>query len=199
IDRFGSGMGAENDRALAQAREVIAEGMEEYWDWMRRRQEAAHAKPPTAAFFPIYVDLSNHHVVFVGGGTIAMRRIRTLLPFVDDIVVYAPDFSPELERFAVDGAIRLVRKEYDPSVLDGADIVMVCTNKPDLNDEVYEECKRRDILVNVCSDRFKCDFHFPGVAARDNIVVGVSAAGKDHRRVKQVRARIQALLDEEDL
>jgi precorrin-2 dehydrogenase/sirohydrochlorin ferrochelatase len=166
---------------------------------MRRKEEAAHVKPPTAAYFPLFMDLSDRRVVFVGGGTIALRRIRTLLQFVGDIVVYAPDFSPELERFAADGIIELVRKRYDASVLDGADIVMACTNDGDLNGRIWEECKRRGILVNVCSDRFKCDFYFPGVAMQDNVVVGVTAGGKNHRQVKQLRARIQRLMEEEDI
>ena len=68
-----------------------------------------------------------------------------------------------------------------------------------MNDEICDECKRRHILVNVCSDRFKCDFHFPGVVMKENMVVGVSAGGKDHRRVKQLRARIERLMDEEDV
>ena len=94
--------------------------------------------------------------------------------------------------------ITLVRKPYDPSVLEGADLVFACTNDNELNDEICDECHRRGILVNVCSDRFKCDFHFPGVASHGNMVVGVSAGGKDHRRVRQLRARIEQILKEED-
>ena len=198
IDDFGTEMDKTNEQALATARKILQAGKAEFWDWVHRR-DAASDNPPAGAFFPMFVNLNDKHAVFVGGGTIALRRVRTLLPFVNDIVVYAPDFSPELERFALDGALTLVRKTYEPSVFDGADLVFAYTNDSDLNDQVRDECKRRGILVNVCSDRFKCDFHFPGVAVRDNIVVGVSAAGKDHRRVKQVRARIQTLLDEEDL
>jgi siroheme synthase-like protein len=159
----------------------------------------AHERPPAAALFPLFFDISDKHAVFVGGGTIALRRVRTLLPFVGDITVYAPDFSPELERFAIDGAVELVRKPYDPSVLDGADMVFACTNNRELNDEVWGECKRRGILVNVCSDRFKCDFYFPGVVRHENVVVGISAGGKEHRRVKQLRARIEQLVEEEDV
>ena len=88
---------------------------------------------------------------------------------------------------------------YDPSVLDGADIAFICTNSNEVNDEVWAECKRRNILVNVCSDRFKCDFYFPGVVQSEGMVVGVSAGGKDHRRVRQLSARIRRLLEEEDL
>ena len=171
--------------------------MDDFWDWVHRRETMAHERPPAAALFPLFFDISDKHAVFVGGGTIALRRVRTLLPFVGDITVYAPDFSPELERFAIDGAVELVRKPYDPSVLDGADMVFACTNNRELNDEVWGECKRRGILVNVCSDRFKCDFHFPGVAVHENMVVGVSAGGKDHRAVRQLRSRIEQLMEED--
>lgn len=197
IDSFTTQVGVENEHAIASARKILASGMDDFWNWVRRRNEHAGERPP-ATLFPLFVDLSATRVVFVGGGTVALRRIRTLLPFVDDIVVYAPEFSPELERFADDGAIQLVRRAYSASVLDGADMVLACTNDRALNDEIWAECKRRAVPVNVCSDRFKCDFQFPGVVQHDNLVVGVNAGGRDHRRVKQLRARIDRLMDEED-
>ncbi len=199
IDSFGTQIGEENKQAIAAAQRMLASGMDDFWDWMRRRETMAQVKPPVAALFPMFFDISDKHAVFVGGGTIAMRRVRTLLPFVNEITVYAPEFSPELERFAVDGAVTLVRRAYEPNVLDGADMVFACTNSRELNDEVWAECKRRHVLVNVCSDRFKCDFHFPGVAVHENMVVGVSAGGKDHRAVRQLRARIERLMEEEDV
>lgn len=199
IDSFSAQIGTENRQAIATAQRMLESGMEDFWDWVRRRQTMSHERPPASALFPMFFDISDKHAVFVGGGTIALRRIRTLLPFVNEITVFAPDFSPELERFAADGVIELVRKPYEPSVLEGADLVFACTNDRALNDEVCAECKRRKILVNVCSDRFKCDFHFPGVAVHENMVVGVSAGGKDHRRVKQLRARIERLMEEEDI
>ena len=199
IDSFATDIGTENAQAIEAAQRLLAQGEKEFWDWMDRRETMAHTKPPMGALFPLFVDLSEKRAVFVGGGTIALRRVRTLLPFAGEIVVYAPEFTPELERFADDGAIKLVYREYDPSVLDGADIAFICTNSNEINDEAWAECKRRDIFVNVCSDRFKCDFYFPGVVQSEGMVVGVSAGGKDHRRVRQVSARVRRLLEEEDL
>lgn len=198
IDSFTTEIGAENAQAIAAAQRLLAAGEREFWDWMDRREVMSHAKP-MGSLFPMFVDLSEKHAVFVGGGTIALRRVRTLLPFAGDIVVYAPEFTPELERFADDGAITLVRREYDASVLDGADIAFICTNSNEVNDEAWAECRRRSIPVNVCSDRFKCDFYFPGVVISEGMVVGVSAGGKDHRRVRQLSARIKRLIEEEDL
>ena len=199
IDSFATQIGVENAQAIEAAQRLLASGMNEFWDWFGRRDILSHTKTPSTVFFPLFVDLGEKRAVFVGGGTIALRRIRTLLPFVGDLVVYAPDFSPELERMAYDGAITLEHRLYDESVLDEADIVFACTNNSEINDMVWEACKRRGILVNVCSDRNKRDFYFPGVAQNGNMVVGSSAGGKDHRRVRQLKARIQCLMEEEDV
>lgn len=198
IDSFATQIGDENAQAIEAAQRLLASGIGEFWDWFDRRDVLSHTKTPSTVFFPLFVDLGDKRAVFVGGGTIALRRIRTLLPFVGELVVYAPSFSPELEHMAYDGTIRLVHQLYDESVLDGADIVFACTNNGEVNDMVWEACKRRGILVNVCSDRNKCDFYFPGVAQHGNMVVGVSAGGKDHRRVRQLKSRIQCLMEEED-
>ena len=199
IDDFGSDIGSENKQAIRDAQRVLDAGMREFWDWMDRRDTMAHSKLPLGALFPLFVDLSEKRAVFVGGGTIALRRVRTLLPFVGEIAVHAPEFSPELERFGEAGMVTLVRASYDPAQLDGADIAFACTNSPEVNGDVWAECKRRGILVNVCSDRTKCDFYFPGVVKSEGMVVGVSAGGKNHRRVRQLSARIARLLQEEDI
>ena len=52
-------------------------------------------------------------------------------------------------------------------------------------------------MVNVCSDRRKCDFYFPGIVKKEDVVVGITANGKDHKRAKEVREKIEDLLEEE--
>ena len=198
IDSFATQIGSENAQAIEAAQRLLASGMSEFWSWFNRRDILSHTKTPSTVFFPLFVDLGDKRAVFIGGGTIALRRIRTLLPFVGELVVYAPEFSPELEHMAYDGAITLEHRLYDESQLDEADIVFACTNSAEINDMVWEACKRRGILVNVCSDRNKCDFYFPGVAQSGNMVVGISAGGQDHRRVRQLKARIESLMEEED-
>ena len=49
------------------------------------------------AFFPLFVDISEKKIVVIGGGAIATRRVKTLLPFAPQIVVVAPEVTGELE------------------------------------------------------------------------------------------------------
>ena len=42
-------------------------------------------------YFPLFVDLNEKQIVVVGAGTIAKRRIRTLVSFTNHLTVIAPE------------------------------------------------------------------------------------------------------------
>lgn len=48
------------------------------------------------AYFPMFVDLAGKHVLVVGGGVIAARRIRTLLEFGCEITVVSLEMCGDL-------------------------------------------------------------------------------------------------------
>ena len=77
------------------------------------------------------------------------------------------------------GGKGLFVKELDKALIDGRSILSVHSLK----------------YVNVASDREACDFYFPGVYMRDEMVVGVTASGLDHKKAKRVREEIQNALE----
>lgn len=198
IDSFSTEIGTENEQAIAEAQAILDEGINEFWGWLIRRSRA-HEMPTGGMFFPLFVDLSNKRLVFVGGGTVALRRLRSILPFVESLEVVAPEVTPEVQTMADQGAIVLRKERFTPEHIEGADIVFACTNDDELNAHIAQLCKAANQLVSVSSNRNLCDFYFPGVVQYENMVVGISAGGRDHRRVRQLRKRIELLLEEEDL
>ena len=52
------------------------------------------------------------------------------------------------------------------------------------------------ITVNVCSDKNKCDFYFPGIVRKDNLVVGITASGNNHKAARETSNRIRELLNQ---
>ena len=149
-------------------------------------------------YFPLFVNIEEKEIVVVGGGTIASRRIRTLLPFCSHLTVVAPEASEMIRELAAEGRLVWKQEKYTRDSLRYADMVLACTDDPKVNSEIYSVCKCLGIQVNVCSDRRKCDFYFPGVASRGSVVVGVTAGGTDHRKARQIREKIEKLLEEED-
>ena len=48
--------------------------------------------------------------------------------------------------------------------------------------------------MNVASDKEKCDFYFPGIVKVGDLVVGVTAQGRDHRKAAEAVEKIRELL-----
>ena len=61
------------------------------------------------AYFPLFMDMSRRRVLIVGGGGVALRRIRVLEEFGAELVVAAEDAREEIVRMAAEGRLTLVR------------------------------------------------------------------------------------------
>ena len=142
-------------------------------------------------YFPLYVDLSEKNILIAGGGRIASRRARVLQQFAGQITVVAPQFAETLRALGETGRVRLIRRAFDVGDLEGRDLVFAATDDKELNRQIFQACKERGIPVNVCSDKTLCDFQFPSVVIDGDVVIGINASWKDHRRVKEVRQELE--------
>lgn len=148
-------------------------------------------------YFPIYMDLSDKDILVAGGGTIAARRVRTLWGFAGRITVVAPEISEEIremEKLPGSREISIVRRAFSEKDLEGKFLVLAATDDHALNRRIYELCRRRNILVNVCSDQKLCDFQFPSIVQKKELVIGINASGQNHSLVKETRRQLEQFL-----
>ena len=148
-------------------------------------------------YFPLFIDLEKKKVTVIGAGTIASRRIRTLLNFGAQITVLAPEASEEVRGLAEEGKLVWRKGLYAPGLpglLEDAAFVLAATDSPETNQAVWQECRAHGIPVNLSNDREKCDFYFPGIAAGGGIVAGITAEGKNHRLAREVTEQVRDLL-----
>lgn len=150
-------------------------------------------------YFPLYVDLSEMEILFVGGGRIASRRINALAPFTQRITVVAPEADGSILGLSKEGELSWIMRDFEEEDLEGRDLVFAATDDAELNARIAQLCRRNGVPVNVASDKALCDFQFPGIVRQGDTVIGVNASGKDHAKVKRVRERIQEILTEEEL
>ena len=152
---------------------------------------------PEYPFFPMFVDLSQGRVLVVGAGKIAARRAGTLAQFCPSITVVAPKVHPDIAGMAEAGRATVHPRPWREDDLDGADLVLACTDDAALNAAIAAACRRRGIPVNAASDRALCDFLFPGIARRGDLVVGVTAGGADHALARRVTEDLREYLGRE--
>ena len=144
----------------------------------------------------MFIDLTDKKILVAGGGTIALRRIRTLLKFRADIRVIAPELCEELAQLEEEGKIAAERREYRTPDIDGVYIVLAATDDHEVNRRIWEECRAAGVTVNVADDRSLCDFYFPSIVMTEDTVIGINCGGEDHAKVKETRIKIEEMFGE---
>ena len=126
------------------------------------------------AYFPFFMDISGGDGLIVGGGRVALRKIKKLLPYEPRLTVCAKALLPEIE--AIPG-LRLVREPFTPALIEGKLFVIAATDDNDLNSTIAALCREKRVPVNVVDDREKCTFLFPALVKRGSLSVGISTGG----------------------
>lgn len=147
-------------------------------------------------YFPLFIDISKKRIVVIGGGKIGERRIETLLEFSDHIVVISPKVTDRLKDLSRDGRIEWISDVYREEMTEGADLVLAATDDAACNTRVVEDCRARGIPVNTSHRKELCDFYFPGIIRQENLVMGFSSGGQDHRKVRELREKAEHFFDE---
>lgn len=136
-------------------------------------------------YFPMFINLESKNVIVVGGGKIATRRIQTLLLFDCNLTVIAPFVTETIMELAEQNKVVWKKREYKTGDIKGAFLSIGGTNNREINHQVYLEARKEHCFVNVIDCKEECDFYFPGVTKREDIVIGVTASGKNHKKAKE--------------
>lgn len=142
----------------------------------------------------MFVDLSKKKVMIIGGGKIGKRRAKVLNTFTNDLTVITKECDEELKELGEAYGFSIIEKEFQQEDIYEADLVLAATDDEIMNNRIYAVCKSLGIVVNVCSDKSKCDFYFPGTILTKEGVIGVTANGKDHKKAKELTERIRRIL-----
>lgn len=144
-------------------------------------------------YFPMFVDLSQKKITIIGAGNIARRRVSTLVMFTQNLLVVAPEIDKDIELMSKQYKFMISVKEYEIKDILESYIVIAATNNLNLNNIIYRDCKDLGILVNVCSDKTKCDFYFPAIVQKDDVTIGITSGGQNHKLVRETANKIRNL------
>ena len=140
--------------------------------------------------FPLFVDLRGRKAVVVGGGPIALRRVKGLVECGAAVTV----ISPALAR-PVEGITHLPRP-YRPGDLEGAFLAVAATDDRAVNRQVGEEARAAGIPVSVADCREECTFFFPAVCEGGGVTAGlISRHGTDHHRAARAAKAVRQALE----
>jgi len=148
-------------------------------------------KDDIIAYYPISLKTRGRKCVVVGGGEVALRKVKTLLEHSANVEVISPDLCPELVRLGESGEISVHNHTYEKGDLAGAFLSIVATGDAEINKQVAKEARSKAILVNVVDDAENSDFILPSYLRRDGLTIAVSTSGQSPALARKIRIRLE--------
>ena len=142
-------------------------------------------------FLPICLDITDKKILLVGGGNVAVHKLKTLEKYTDNIFVLAPVFSKKVKKYNVN----FLTQEYSPEILHEFFLIYACTNNENLNLKIKADANKIGKLVNVCDSPDNCDFVSPAIFKRQNMSIAISSNAQDVRKSIDWRNKITKLFD----
>jgi precorrin-2 dehydrogenase/sirohydrochlorin ferrochelatase len=144
-------------------------------------------------YYMACLDLEGRSCLVVGGGEVALEKVRGLLDCGAHVTVVAPQIVDELRVLDAEH----VRRGYRASDLDDRFLVVAATSIASLNRRVHRDAEARSLLCNVVDVPELCNFILPAVLRRDPIAIAVSTGGASPALAQRIRDDIAELIGPE--
>lgn len=145
-------------------------------------------------YLPIFVDVRDRPCLLVGGGSVALRKARTLIAAGARLVVVAPEVDPVLrDRVSASGGV-VRQRGFEPGDLHGMRVVIAATNDAALHERIAALAEAQGVPVNVVDDPSRCTFVMPALVDRDPVLIAVSTGGAAPVLARKLRAQLETLI-----
>lgn len=116
--------------------------------------------------------------VVIGGGAVALRKLRALLAAGASVRVVGTTVCPEITALKDSGVLAVRVGIYTVSDLAGAFLVIAATDNALVNEQVCADAHLRGMLVAAAGDPAAGDCIFPATLKRGDLEIAVSTGGR---------------------
>jgi len=123
--------------------------------------------------YPLMLNIQGRQAVVVGGGSIGVRKVQSLLEAGAKVRLVAPQVADAagLERAEV------IQAPYEPRYLAGAALVFACTDSRELNSRIARDARSAGAWVNAADQPEDCDFFVPAVVSDGPVQIAIGTGG----------------------
>ena len=142
-------------------------------------------------YYPIYLDIKNRNCLVVGGGSVGIRKVLTLLACGANVTVVSLDATEKLQELSNNGMIKLKERPFQTIDLDDRFLVIGATDNQELNFKIHVEAERRGLLCNIADLPKACNFILPSIVNRGDLIIAISTSGKSPGFAKKLRKHLE--------
>ena len=145
-------------------------------------------------YFPLFLDARKLNVLIVGAGEVAARKLELIMKTPATITVVAPWVCDTVKQLAQNEKVTLIEREFENSDLTHKDMVLIATDKGDVNQHIHDLARANKVLVNVVDNTPLCQFITPSIVDRSPIVIAMSSGGVAPVLLRYLRQKLETVL-----
>ena len=142
--------------------------------------------PVDEPLYPVNLVLAGRRCLVVGGGRVALTKVRGLVEAGAVVTVVAPEIDPAVAALAASVETR----RYRPGEVAGYRFVVAATGDPAVNQQVYDDGEAAAVWVNSADDPQRCSAILPARVRQGRLVLTVSTGGHSPAVAAWVRKRL---------
>lgn len=150
--------------------------------------------PVDGPLYPVNLIVRGRRCLVVGGGRVALGKVRGLLDAGALVTVVAPEVIDEIAELE---GVSVERRPYRRGEVAGYRLALTATGAPDVDAQVFEDGEVAGVWVNAADDPAHCSFTLPARARRGPLLVTVSTGGHSPALASWLRERFERELGPE--
>ncbi|MEN8258078.1 MAG: bifunctional precorrin-2 dehydrogenase/sirohydrochlorin ferrochelatase [Thermodesulfobacteriota bacterium] len=143
------------------------------------------------SYFPINVDIRKRPCTVIGGGRVALRKVKGLLDCGAAVTLISPAATSALAEMAGQGRITWHERGYRQGDLAGSFMVIAATDDETVQEQVHAEAEEGNLLLNVADVPKWCNFILPATVRQGDLAISISTAGKSPALAKRLRQELE--------
>jgi len=147
--------------------------------------------------YPIFLNIERKNCLIVGGGSVALRKVKSLLSCGATVEVISPVVREEIRQFAEENRILLKIRGFEDGDEEGRFLIFAATGDRKLNQHIAELCREKTVWLNAVDDPENCDFYVPAILRRGDVCAAVSTSGDSPLLAAHLRDKVADVLPEE--
>jgi len=139
--------------------------------------------------YPVTLNLKGKFCTVVGGGQVAVRKVKSLLAQGAEVTVISPALHEELQ--ALEGQFVWMNSPYKEGQLEGSFLVIAATDDRAVNHQIALWCEENQMLVNVVDSLQESSFTVNSAVQRGDLQLTVSTNGVSPAISKKIRLQLE--------
>lgn len=147
--------------------------------------------------YPVTLHPEHFRPLIIGGGRVAVRKLKGMLNAGFRPTLISTDFSAEMQSLILEHHLPALLQPCSDDILHGFNLIIAATSDKKLNQHISDSCRRLNLLVNNVNAPRSGNFSLPAVVDRGCVKIAVSTDGELPLLSKMIRNELDIALHPE--